>query len=584
MKKTIFSCLILLFSISTYSQLRFTDVTIPNNNENDGLVHINWTLSSQTEVWDYILIYRRIDDPEFSLRANVPYNNNNFVDDSLCGVDVVYKLYLYQGGVAVDSITKDPVYEDDARPESTLLYSLNYDNDSIALNWKKTEDLTATGYILMHRINNNFDILTYIEDPNKTSFKLGTEILPCERQDRLLMITTDLCLDIGSVFGFEYLQSLTLIENLSNDKCQRTVTINFSEYIPAEGLNQRILEHEIWASEGEEDSIRVDTVPAGTTQYVHKDINSGSEYKYTIKTFLEIDGDTTVSSFCCPDSILTKEIPLPDFFETEHVTVTDDNLIELKVRADTVSINGYAVYRNTVGEEPQLVAQLNPQAQETWTFTDSTANPEKESYFYDVIVIDECGIEALDADTTSRSIHLSVETENNTNFLEWNAYEGWPVDTYVVYRYAPGSDIGTELAALPAGFNTYEDLVNENPEEGQWRYRVLAVAMGSREESWSNFASANQETFFRMPNAFRPEGITSYQFKPKSTNLTSNNYQMLIYNRWGQLIFESESPQAGWDGKFEGSYVQSGSYIYYIKYEDNNGEQKTKKGTVLVIR
>jgi gliding motility-associated-like protein len=177
-----------------------------------------------------------------------------------------------------------------------------------------------------------------------------------------------------------------------------------------------------------------------------------------------------------------------------------------------------------------------------------------------------------------------VETENNTNHLKWNEYEGWPVDAYVVYRYAPGSDVGTELAELAPGFTTYEDIVSESPEEGQWRYRVQAFAMNSREESWSNYASANQETFIRMPNAFRPEGNTSYLFRPVYTNLTSNNYRFLIYNRWGQLIFESESPQAGWDGTFEGSYVQSGTYIYYISYEDNNGEIKSKKGSVLVIR
>lgn len=579
----LFLFIISFFSLCiVYSQtVEFDSVYVHNPNDQDGRVSVRWEIDlSQT--WDSILIYRKTNfDDSFSYRGKVISNNIQFIDDSLCGVDVRYALTLFNSGTSADSDTTKSEYENDSPPEIPFLYSLNYVNDSIELNWNKSEDETAIGYSFIS-YENIFDTIALINDPNQTTYKMGKDVFPCSQQDRLLMITRDLCASSTNV-SENYLQSLTLIENLANDKCDRSVTINFSEYIPAEGLNQRILNHELWVSENGNDSTLLATLPEGSSQYVHEGINSGSDYQYLIKTILETGGDT-VSSFCCPKAVATEEVPLPDYFNLVNVSVTDDEHVELKVRADTVSVNGYAIYRNTEGEIPQLLAQLPPQSEATWFFTDSTANTDSESYFYDIKVIDECGIEAMTADITSRSILLSVETENNTNFLDWNDYEGWPIDAYVVYRYAPGSDNGTELAELPPGFTTYEDLVNESPEEGQWRYRVQAFAMNSREETWSNYANANQETFIRMPNAFRPEGNTSYLFKPVYTNLTPSNYQMFIYNRWGQLIFESESPQTGWDGTYEGSFVQSGTYIYYISYEDNNGEIKTKKGSVLVIR
>ena len=135
MKKTFFSFLLLLISLYSYSQLNFLDVSINHDNQQDGLIQINWTLSSLTEEWDSILVSRNVEDEAFRLRANIPYDGISYVDDSLCGVNVVYKLYLYQDGAAVDSVTTQTYFEDDARPEPTVLYNLNYQNDSITLDW-----------------------------------------------------------------------------------------------------------------------------------------------------------------------------------------------------------------------------------------------------------------------------------------------------------------------------------------------------------------------------------------------------------------------------------------------------------------
>ena len=60
---------------------------------------------------------------------------------------------------------------------------------------------------------------------------------------------------------------------------------------------------------------------------------------------------------------------------------------------------------------------------------------------------------------------------------------------------------------------------------------------------------------------------------------------MYIYNRWGELIFESTNKNIGWDGSFENKPVQNGVYVYLVKgiIKDTN-EQIERTGRVTLVR
>jgi PKD repeat protein len=103
-----------------------------------------------------------------------------------------------------------------------------------------------------------------------------------------------------------------------------------------------------------------------------------------------------------------------------------------------------------------------------------------------------------------------------------------------------------------------------------------------------------------IPNAIMPEYGTGEQqvFLPKGKSLSS--YQLTIYNRNGQLVFESSaidpfdgSPLNGWDGTINGQYADQGVYVWQIEaeftdgstwsYKNNSGKPK-QTGTLIVIR
>ena len=90
-----------------------------------------------------------------------------------------------------------------------------------------------------------------------------------------------------------------------------------------------------------------------------------------------------------------------------------------------------------------------------------------------------------------------------------------------------------------------------------------------------------------LPNAFTPNGDgLNDEFKPVSNELISD-YRMIVFNRWGNLIFESSEPEQGWNGSCPSGDCQPGVYNWKITYtvqEDTEYISKSKKGTVLLLK
>lgn len=61
-------------------------------------------------------------------------------------------------------------------------------------------------------------------------------------------------------------------------------------------------------------------------------------------------------------------------------------------------------------------------------------------------------------------------------------------------------------------------------------------------------------------------------------------FQMHIYNRWGEEVFYSNHPDKGWDGSYQGGFVQEGVYTYLISFSYFNKKTYVFRGTLTVLR
>jgi gliding motility-associated-like protein len=93
---------------------------------------------------------------------------------------------------------------------------------------------------------------------------------------------------------------------------------------------------------------------------------------------------------------------------------------------------------------------------------------------------------------------------------------------------------------------------------------------------------------FWLPNAFSPDNDGNNDiFRPVTQRTTLNPYNFQVFNRWGQLIFNTTDPVEGWDGTHEGKPCKSGMYSYVIQYREgkiDSSETVTQKGFVSLIR
>ena len=96
-------------------------------------------------------------------------------------------------------------------------------------------------------------------------------------------------------------------------------------------------------------------------------------------------------------------------------------------------------------------------------------------------------------------------------------------------------------------------------------------------------ANTNSPGKYLMPTAFTPNGDAINEcFGIKYWGVISE-FQLIIYNRWGQTVFAATNPTDCWDGMYKGAKASPGNYVYYIKAKTLCGPVE-KKGNVMLVR
>ena len=88
-----------------------------------------------------------------------------------------------------------------------------------------------------------------------------------------------------------------------------------------------------------------------------------------------------------------------------------------------------------------------------------------------------------------------------------------------------------------------------------------------------------------VPSAFSPDGNNKNDvFKAFGTDLITD-FHLQIFNRYGQIVFETSDKNKGWDGKISNQPGEQGNYIYILQYKENNSAKaQILKGSCLLIR
>lgn len=128
----------------------------------------------------------------------------------------------------------------------------------------------------------------------------------------------------------------------------------------------------------------------------------------------------------------------------------------------------------------------------------------------------------------------------------------------------------------------------ENPSHtyttsGEFDVLLLVTTANGCEDTIQKTVTVHPDFAVYAPNAFTPngDGLNDF-FQVKGLGIKT--YLLQIYSRWGDLIYESNNLEDQWDGKFNGEFVETGTYAYTIKYESMLNKNYSLEGTVTVMR
>ncbi|PSL34616.1 T9SS type B sorting domain-containing protein [Chitinophaga ginsengisoli] len=137
--------------------------------------------------------------------------------------------------------------------------------------------------------------------------------------------------------------------------------------------------------------------------------------------------------------------------------------------------------------------------------------------------------------------------------------------------------------SIPEKHITQSDSTLQQLEAGWYRYTV-SDSHGCIVEGQAGIEMETRDCAVYIPTAFSPnrDGMNDV-FKVK-VNDAVTAFRLAVYGRWGNLVFETNDPEIGWDGAQKGMYLPAGSYVWALTYTDSKGQPMKQQGSLVLIR
>lgn len=120
---------------------------------------------------------------------------------------------------------------------------------------------------------------------------------------------------------------------------------------------------------------------------------------------------------------------------------------------------------------------------------------------------------------------------------------------------------------------------------GTYNTELVSVSEHGCKDTASQFVTVKDEYTAYAATAFSPNNDgKNDEFFVTGHGISPDGYHLLIYNKWGEIVFETKDYKAKWDGKIKGKIIEGGVYTWLLIYKNTNGIGNQITGRVTVIR
>ena len=317
----------------------------------------------------------------------------------------------------------------------------------------------------------------------------------------------------------------------------------------------------------------------GITTFIDSTVVCYEDYCYRIRA--REFGGFHEKSWSDTSCALPIHIPNPIPLYICSATVVNDTFVEISWMLPPSS-NAAMLFldRSIDGQTWSQIQMLPPSAQ---SFTDVNVNVHDRSYYYRISMIDSCG-DLGPFSNIGRTILLQADVPNGLPFLDWNPYEDWSggVLTYTIEVLNDATQTWQVVTSNSGSVTNFMDGIT-NIDQPIYCYRIIADESAGACRSMSNIDCVPIGPSLYIPNAFTPNGDgLNEEFQLKGLYIAE--FHLMMFDRWGALIFESFDINYSWDGMYHGKAAQEGVYVWLVSSRGFDETRIDRRGSCTLIR
>ncbi|MCF6360127.1 MAG: gliding motility-associated C-terminal domain-containing protein [Cyclobacteriaceae bacterium] len=207
---------------------------------------------------------------------------------------------------------------------------------------------------------------------------------------------------------------------------------------------------------------------------------------------------------------------------------------------------------------------------------------ENQTNYISVQMVDICG-NVSPLNLIASSIFLEGDINGNLDIeLSWNDYFGW-IDGHQGFYITIRSEEGDLIDSVYTGGNTSFTVALEDQEKQTLTFTVWVIpVLDGIPYSRSNMLTLERDPVIAIPNSFTPNG-DGLNDKFIVTGKFIESYEMQIFNRWGEVLYQTTDLENGWDGTSRNKKIGTGNYSYWVRIKDLNNNEHIRTGSILIL-
>ncbi len=494
-------------------------------------------------------------------------------------IEEVWYYYMQSNHDCPNEIVLTSDTLDNILPEIAPLISISIENGLPILNWEMSPSAQTFAYVIFREIDGTFVSIDTVG--------IGTTFLdvfaePNNQSETYMIAAMDQCGNLSTRSE----SHRTIFLQTENSACDQVIQLNWNFY---DSWTNGIEAQEIWVQKENEPAERVSVMEGNVNNYRFENAENGVNYSFYINAIERNTGANAKSNV----SQIAAEVvnPVGDLL-VKNVSFTDNNEVEILWEwNENAALNNVEIFRSTDNISFQVVGipDFTPPLANPATYLVDPIHGNEGKTFYRISTTDNCDTTTL-SDYVSTIFLEGAAQPNQENLLTWTPYDSriGTVNNYSIYKIV--DNMATFVDEVAGNTNSFSDLATTAADVNACYYVEADVSITFAQSgiethiSRSNTTCLAQSAKIVMPNAFAPNGENRI-FKPTVLfDASIQNYQLVIYNRYGGKIFESTDVNLGWNGQKNGRDVPMGTYTYLVQIEQSNGERLKEGGVLMLLR